>query len=173
MISIKTPIASVMADGEIVEGVHVIVPAKRKNGFNKGWYAMATDATGELINLVLQKKLQPKDVLTLLAMLEVLELENYIRISQRHLAERLQMLPPNISRSIKALISNGILLLGPKVGNSSTFRLNPHFGWKGGALQHHKALRERMDAANISGVVTRDPNTVDFIAGSTDQEART
>ena len=133
---------------------------------------MANDATGDLINLVLQKKLQPRDVITLLAMLEVLELENYIRISQRLLAERLQMLPPHVSRSIKALVSNGILLTGPKVGQSTTYRLNPKFGWKGGARQHHDALRERMSAANITGVVTRDPKTVDMFNGKADTEAQ-
>ena len=59
----------------------------------------------------------------------------------------------------------------PKVGKSTTYRLSPEFGWKGGAKQHHAALlAKRMEAANIRGIVTRDPNTVDFINEATDTE---
>lgn len=67
----------------------------------------------------------------------------------------------------------GVLLRGPKAGRSSTFRLNPSFGWKGSASNHQKALKERMRASNISGIVPpapRDPNTVDLISGKTDAE---
>ena len=164
-------VGSVTAEGEIIEGVYAVIPARRKNGFSKGWYAMGTEPTGELIDLMITRKLQARDLMTLLAMLEALDLENFIRVSQTHLAERLQMKAPNVSRSIKALVTNGILLTGPKVGKSTTYRLSPEFGWKGGAKQHHAALlAKRMEAANIRGIVTRDPNTVDFINEATDTE---
>lgn len=164
-------VGTVTADGEILEGVCVVIPKKHKNGFQRGFYTMANDATGEVIDLVLQGKLQGKDVITLLALLEVLEWENWIRISQRALADRLKMAPPNVSRSMKALINNGIILVGPNIGTSKTYRLNPRFGWKGGYKEHRAALKERMTAANISGVIEgRDPNTMDMFSGKADAE---
>jgi DNA-binding GntR family transcriptional regulator len=77
----------------------------------------------------------------------------------------------DVSKAIAKLEAEGIIVRGPKAGRSATFRLNPSFGWKGSASNHQKALRERMKASNISGVVpSRDPNTVDFIAGQADAE---
>ena len=36
-------------------------------------------------------------------------------------------------RSIKRLIALGVILEGPKIGISRSYRLNPEFGWKGSA----------------------------------------
>ena len=47
----------------------------------------------------------------------------------------------NVSRAIKALIENEIILEGPKIGRSKTYRLNPSYGWKGTVRNHDKALR--------------------------------
>lgn len=159
--------------GEIQDGVLMWVPKPRKNAFKTGWIAMANDAMGELLDLQLEGKLTQRDMQTLYAMLEVIELENYIRVSQKALAERLRMQPPNISRSVKALVANHVILLGPKVGTSSTYRLNPTFGWKGKTTRHQQVIDEemkiRMKAANIEKVITnRDPKTVDFINGKAD-----
>ena len=75
-------VGSVTAEGEIIEGVYAVIPARRKNGFSKGWYAMGTEPTGELIDLMITRKLQARDLMTLLAMLEALDLENFIQVSQ-------------------------------------------------------------------------------------------
>jgi len=172
------PVGTVTADGEILDGVCVVIPAKKQNGFRKGWVAMANDQLGEILNLTISGKLKGSDMQTLFALLEVMEMENWIRVSQKYLSDRLQMRQPHVSRSIKNLIDNGLILIGPKIGTSHTYRLNPRFGWRGSADNHKKALRQqqdqlqqRMKAANIGGVITnRDPNTVDFIEGKTDSE---
>ncbi|EIT2341618.1 hypothetical protein L1O22_004870, partial [Salmonella enterica] len=41
----------------------------------------------------------------------------------------------------KNLIEFGIILEGPKIGRSKTYRLNPQFGWKGTVSNHKKALK--------------------------------
>ena len=87
------------------------------------------------------------------------------------IAETISMHRSDVSKAIAKLEAEGIIVRGPKAGRSATFRLNPAFGWKGSAANHQKALKERMKASNISGIVpARDPNTVDFIAGRTDAE---
>lgn len=172
-------VGSVTADGEVVEGMVAVLMPKRKNAFREGWFAMSNNAVAQLLTLTMEGKLQLRDLQTLYAMLEYLELENWIRVAQGDIGKRLNMAQPNVSRSVKVLMSHGIILQGPKIGTSRTYRLNPAFGWKGGAQQHQEAMKERMKAANIRGVVTaempappsRDPRTIDFINGKADAEA--
>lgn len=60
-----------------------------------------------------------------------LDFENYIRVPQVEVAEALEMKKPNVSRAIALLENKGVLLRGPKVGQSYSWRLNPNCGFKG------------------------------------------
>lgn len=130
--------------GEVLEGVLVWMPRKRKSPFERhftmnqaGLLTLAKNLTGE----------QLKVLLTLLADLDY---ENYIQITQLDIAEKLEMKKTNVSRSVKALIELGVVLEGPKVGRSKTYRLNEQFGWKGTIPNHNKALKKRMAQSGIS-----------------------
>ncbi len=48
----------------------------------------------------------------------------------------------HVSEAINLLASKGILLEGPKVNRSRTFRLNHTYGWKG-KLGNLRALRSK------------------------------
>ena len=159
---------SVLDTGEVMEGavLGMFFP-KRQNGFREGWLAMAQGALMELA----QSDLGQQDWRVLAGVLAKLDYENFLLLSVADLAKEIGMQRPHVSTSITKLEAMGVLIRGPKAGRSSTFRLNPSFGWKGSAANHQKALKERMKASNISGIVpARDPNTVDFIAGRTDAE---
>lgn len=164
----KRVVSSVMDTGEVMEGavLGMFFP-KRQNGFREGWIAMAQDA----LMAVAKMDLGDEARRLLFAILAKLDYENYILLNQAEIGADIGMQRANVSRALGKLEAEGVLLRGPKAGRSSTFRLNPAFGWKGSAANHQKALKERMKASNISGIVpTRDPNTVDFIAGRTDAE---
>jgi hypothetical protein len=60
-----------------------------------------------------------------------LDFENYIRVPQMEIAQALEMKKSSISRAISLLESKGVLLRGPKVGQSYSWRLNPNCGFKG------------------------------------------
>lgn len=157
---------SVMDTGEVMEGavLGMFFP-KRQNGFREGWIAMAQNA---LVALA-QADLGDQARRVLFVVLGKLDFENYILVSQAEIAETIGMKRANVSAAIAKLEAEGVILRGPKAGRSATFRLNPSYGWKGSASNHQKALRERMKASNIAGIVPqRDPNTVDFIEGRTD-----
>ena len=159
---------SVMDTGEVMEGavLGMFFP-KRQNGFGNGWVAMAQNAMMELA----KSDLGAQDMRVLFAVLAKLDFENFLLLTISDLAKEIGMQRSHASDSIAKLEKLGVLVRGPKAGRSSTFRLNPSFGWKGSAANHQKALKERMKASNISGIVpARDPNTVDFIAGRTDAE---
>ena len=46
----------------------------------------------------------------------------------------------NVQRSIKRLMALGVLLEGPKIGISRSYRLNPEFGWRGSGKNHIATL---------------------------------
>ena len=160
---------SVMDTGEVMEGavLGMFFP-KRQNGFKEGWIAMAQNALVEIARADLGDQARR----VLFVILGKLDFENFILVSQSEIAETIAMHRSDVSKAMAKLEAQGIIIRGPKAGRSATFRLNPSFGWKGSASNHQKALRERMKAANIKGVVepSRDPNTVDFIDGRTDAE---
>lgn len=159
--------------GELMEGavLGMFFP-KRQNGFREGWVAMSQQAMRALA--VAQSDLTGRQLRVLLMVLGMLDMENFLLLSQAEIAKDLGIRPSHVSEAISRLVEIGILIRGPKAGRSSTFRLNPSFGWKGSAANHREALRARMKEARITGVVqaepVRDPNTIDLLDGKTDRE---
>lgn len=136
--------------GEVMDhSVALIVTPKKKMGFKEGWVAMSQAATDVFKDI---RSVDQQRVLW--ALLGKLDFENLIQISQAEIATDLGMAKANVSRSIKALKERGVLLQGPKIGRSSTYRLNPQMGWKGSAATHNKALQGRMEKANMRVVST-------------------
>ena len=74
-----------------------------------------------------------------------LDFENIIQVQQTEIAERLGMQPPNVHRAIKKLEELGVILRGPKVGRSSSWRLNPNAGWKGKVTNLRQAQRQHLE----------------------------
>ncbi len=103
--------------------------------------------------------LEARRVLDIL--LAKLDFENWVHLPQAEIAEILNMKPGNVSRSMRDLEKVGVILRGPKVGRSITYRINPNFGWKGSAKAHNAALnedlKERMKERGMSVVQTEEP----------------
>lgn len=161
------PQAWIDQHGEVHEElVPVMVWAKRKNAFEKGWLAMAQDA----LMYLAEEVRSVEDYRVLMALMAKLDFENLIQVPQVELAVKLKMKRPNINRSMKRLVELGVILEGPKIGRSKTYRLNPNIGWKGSAKNHRQAVSERANAAGLrvikGGVPDRDPNTVDWVGES-------
>lgn len=125
--------------GEVVEGFVAYVVPKRKNGFQKGWFAMSQDALS-----ILKQVKHLDDTRVLFSLLEVLDYENLIQVNQAEIARELGMQRQNVQRSIKRLMDLGVILEGVKIGVSRSYRLNPSFGWKGSAKSHREALHEHL-----------------------------
>ena len=126
--------------GEVVEGFVAYVVPKRKNGFQKGWMAMAQEA----MMMLAQSNLTGNDMKVMWAMLARLDYENLIQVNQAEVAEQVGMNRHHVNRSIKKLIELGVVLEGVKIGISRSYRLNPNFGWKGSAKGHREALHEHL-----------------------------
>ena len=132
--------------GEIIDnGVLALIPRKRLNGFQEGWFAMNQGA----LKAFRDSNLTGRDYDVLFAILETLDFDNYIQLCQEDICEELKMKASNINRSVKKLISIGALIEGPKISRSRTYRLNPNFGWKGSAKSHRIALQQESSSLSI------------------------
>lgn len=117
--------------GELVEGINVWCPTK-KTGFQLlyGWRfcIMAQDA---MTMIAVDKELTGQPLRVFLYMAGRLDFENYIRIAQTEIADALGIYKPDVSKAVKLLENKNILIRGPKIGQSYSWRLNPNFGYKG------------------------------------------
>mgnify|MGYP002706109284 CR=1 FL=1 len=128
--------------GEVLDGVLVWMPKKRISPFERH-FTMNQDALKILAN-----KLNYEQFRVLMMLLADLDYENYIQITQQDIASSLDMQKSNVSRAVKGLIELQIVLEGPKVGRSKTYRLNEQFGWKGTVSNHKRALKNGLSVIN-------------------------
>jgi hypothetical protein len=119
--------------GEVLDGVFVYIPKKSRLGgfvmlFQEALSAMAGDRRMTLSSFRVRD-----------ALIGHLDFENYILINSKAVAESIDMKPSNFSREVTKLVEMGLLIRGPRNGNSTTLRLNPSFGWRGKARGHEAA----------------------------------
>lgn len=124
-----------MDTGEEVGGFVAVIRPKQKSAFERH-FTMNQDALK-----ILAKTLTGEQFKVLMMLLADLDYENYIQVAQADIAESLEMQKANVSRGVKALLDIGVILQGPKIGRSHSYRLNPQFGWKGTVKNHKKALK--------------------------------
>jgi len=126
--------------GEVLEGTMVFVPERKKSPFGQDWFAMAQKAMDFLA--ANRKLIGEEGFAVFCKVASRLDFENYIQVSQAHLAREMGMRPANFSRAMKRLVELEIIIKGPKVGVSQTYRMNPSVGWKGSGKNHFNALQE-------------------------------
>lgn len=121
--------------GEITSGFVAVIRPKQKSSYERHF----TMNQAALISMA--NNLNHEQIKVLLALLAHLDYENYIQISQVDICAQINMKKPNVSRAIKNLLEKSILLDGPKIGRSRSYRLNPNYGWKGTISNHKKVLK--------------------------------
>ena len=113
--------------GEVLDGVPVLCGVKR-NPYSTGWVMNSQQA---LEIIAKDKEITGRIHRILWFLIARLDFENWIQISQKEICEELNMRKEDVSSGIKLLEKKKILIRGPKVGRSYSFRINPNFGWKG------------------------------------------
>ena len=106
-------------------------PIKEKN-LGKGWVALYQNA----ISAIADMNLPNEQYRVFLKLIAKTDFENYLRISQKQIAEELQMKQPNVAKAMKALKEKNIIIEGPPAGKFKTYRLNPYVGYKGKNRKH-------------------------------------
>lgn len=121
--------------GEDLGGFVAVIRPKQKSAFERHF------TMNQAALLLIANELNHDQMRVLMALLADLDYENYIQVAQIDIAKALRMQKTHVSRAVKNLIEFGIVLEGPKIGRSKTYRLNPQFGWKGTVSNHKKALK--------------------------------
>jgi hypothetical protein len=132
--------------GEVLQGVLVLVGQRRAHPYGRRWVMTNQDA---LTSIASDPELSGETLRVFLYLNGRLDFENLIQVPQTEIANDLGMQKQNVYRSLKQLEAKKIILRGPKVGHSSTFRLNPHFGWKGKV--HHLRRAQEGHLRSIQG----------------------
>ena len=99
----------------------------RKNCLGVNWVAVYQTA----LEWLATENLQNQEYRVLMYLMSKLDFENYLRITQSSIANALKMKQPAVSRAMKGLLAHDIIITGPKVGTSKTYRLNPRMAYKG------------------------------------------
>lgn len=114
--------------GEILEGTPVWVGKKARSPYGARWFMASQDAVLELSK---DKEITGEAFRVFMYLCSRIDFENYIQVPQKEIAADLELKSPNISRAISLLEKKRIIIRGPKVSRSSSFRLNEKYGWKG------------------------------------------
>lgn len=120
--------------GEVIGGFVAVIRPKQKSTFTRH-FTMNQDALK-----IIATQLNHDQMRVLMMLLAELDYENYIQVAQIDIAKSIGMQRTNVSRAIKNLLELGVILNGPKIGRSKSYRLNPQFGWKGTVSSHKKAI---------------------------------
>lgn len=121
--------------GEDLGGFVAVIRPKQKSSFERHF------TMNQAALKIIATELTHEQTKVLMMLLAELDYENYIQVAQIDIAEALKMQKTHVSRAVKGLIDLGVILEGPKIGRSKTYRLNPQFGWKGTVSNHKKALK--------------------------------
>lgn len=122
--------------GEVLEnGTFIYIPHKVK--IKERWFMGFQEA---FISLAKDKEIKGNDRRVLDYLFGQLNFENYIALMQKEIGESLGIKRPHVSASIKILVRKKIILKGPKLGCSHSYRLNHFYAWKGSvkSLDSHK-----------------------------------
>ena len=128
--------------GEVLdEGVAVWVGRKIVSPYGRQWMQVNQDALAEI---AADRDLGTEAFRVFLYLSSRLDFENLIVVPQAEIATALTMKRQAVGRALKILVSKEILVRGPKIGSVSSYRLNPHYGWKGKVKNLHQARQERL-----------------------------
>jgi DNA-binding MarR family transcriptional regulator len=128
--------------GEILEGnEYQIVAIPHRIRIKEGWFMAFQEAFEAL---AIDKDLSGQTMKVLMFLMSRLSFENYIGLEQKEIAEKLKIHKPDVSVCIKQLVEKGILEKGPKLGRSSTYKLNPYYGWRGRVKNLNEERKKRL-----------------------------
>lgn len=121
--------------GEILDGNVAWIPSNNRQHFKENWMVMFQEALEKIAKMNLSKDAHR----VFMFMLSQMSFDNYALISQAHMSEILLIDKGNLSRAIKELKKQNILVTSDKTpGKSLAYRINSHYAWKGTPKQFAK-----------------------------------
>ncbi|MBI3445528.1 MAG: hypothetical protein HY055_09255 [Magnetospirillum sp.] len=125
------------ATGEILEGVVVHLPVRRASPYGQSWLQLHQDP---LIQLARDPRVTVQTYRVLMVVLRHLAYDNLCPCPPSQVGRLLGMTTANASRQLAKLADLGILISGPRIGNSPTYQLHPYWGWRGKVARLREVL---------------------------------
>jgi DNA-binding transcriptional ArsR family regulator len=127
--------------GEVLDdGTLVYVPHRAR--IKEAWMMTFQDG---MLALAKDRDLNGETWRVFACLVAKLDFENFIHIGQVDICNELEMKAPNVSRAIARLRTKGILIEGPTVGRSRTYRLSPAIAWKGRVTNLERARKRHLE----------------------------
>jgi DNA-binding MarR family transcriptional regulator len=117
--------------------------SKQRSPFGKRWHKMAFDT----YRVLAKSSLTGADFRVLFMIMPWIHNGNMVKVNQSVLARELNTQQSSVSRSIRRLISVGVLDRLDTMAGRAYF-LNPHFGWYGADNGEHTQAVNRWDDRN-------------------------
>lgn len=118
--------------GEVHEnGCFAFIPDKKRtysNLYGDSWMITAQKA---FTQLACDPDLNGGELKTFMYLMGKLDFENYILVTKKEVEEQTGYSRKTIIAAFNTLEKKGILIPGPKFGRTSTWRLDPNYGFKG------------------------------------------
>lgn len=132
--------------GTLKADKYVFVAIPRTQCKLQGWF-MGFQGAFEALGLDKEITIQPMRVLMFL--LSRMDFENFIAVEQKEISKMLGMHKTDVSLAMKKLVDKGILEKGPKLGRTSSYRMNLNYAWKGKAKNREAARKELYKNAKL------------------------
>ena len=138
-----------MKTGEEITGTPIYVKGKARWSNRKDWFVGFQEAFSALAK---DKELTGETIRVWLHFLGFLGFENFIVVSQKDVAKELDLKASNVSRAIKILIKKKMLVTGPRVGRTYSYRLNMKQVWKGSAKAYNENAKraEKVSSSDLA-----------------------
>ena len=99
----------------------------RKNVLGVHWVATFQDG----LTWLAQQDMTGEQWRVLAYLLGRLDFDNYLKVQQTEISDKLHIKKPKVSRAMKKLAELDIITVGPMAGRSKTYRLNPRIAHRG------------------------------------------
>ncbi|WP_010625800.1 helix-turn-helix domain-containing protein [Halomonas sp. KM-1] len=131
----------------VMEDIEREASIKKKCEELRGSSTMSDKEKKTAIQRLVDSNLQKTDLMLLLYLIGIADYGNYVKMSQKEIAEKLNKKQPHISRSIKKLREYGFLSTQYK-----GIRLHLDLAWKGHGYKHkmEKAMEEMESKAGVN-----------------------
>ena len=137
-------IIAILGEGNEVQGY---INKRRENILGGHWVATFQDG---LAWMAKQEDMTGEQWRVFAYLVSRLDFDNYLKVSQKDIAEELRMQKSHVSRAMKGLAELDIISVGPMAGRSKTYRLNPRIAHRGAknyqqTIIEYDELRKRRD----------------------------
>ena len=110
-------------DGEVTGYIN----RRRVNRLGGHWVATFQDGLGWMA----EQNMTGEQWRVFAYLVSKLDFDNYLKVQQKDICEKLKLNKSNVSKAIKKLVEIDVIAVGPFAGRSRTYRLNPRIAHRG------------------------------------------